>query len=113
LVCDSARQPDKGPERPGDPLALRHYAATWTDSGIGTHVVVVFKDGVLHVLGDGLGACKIYSDQQETIWSNSFLAMLELCSPRLFDTQACYEYVCNGSVFGGWSMASEPYARIR
>ncbi|MGB5496204.1 MAG: hypothetical protein WBM97_17170, partial [Sedimenticolaceae bacterium] len=67
---------------------------------VGTHTILIHKDGRLHVFCDGLGACKLYSNKEGNIWSNSILAMLELCAPHVFDIQACYEYVCNGAVFG-------------
>jgi len=67
---------------------------------LGTHLILVCKSGTLYVAGDGLGACKIYADTQNSVWSNSFLAMCEITRPRTFDRQACYEYVINGSVFG-------------
>jgi asparagine synthase (glutamine-hydrolysing) len=67
---------------------------------LGTHVILIYKNGRLNVLGDGLGASKIYTNQDNSVWSNSFLAMLEFTRPKSFDTQACYEYVTNGSVFG-------------
>ncbi len=70
------------------------------DGLLGSHVILVKQGDTLTVCGDGLGACQIYHDQQRRLWSNSFVAMLELAAPRRFDTQACYEYVINGAVFG-------------
>lgn len=82
-------------------LLSRFQASTFDWNGlIGIHVIIVRKAGLLHVFGDGVGACKIYSDEHGTVWSNSFLAMCEITRPRSLDKQACYEYVTNGSVFG-------------
>jgi len=67
---------------------------------LGTHLLLVHKAGTLYVAGDGLAACKVYTDEQKTVWSNSFLAMCEITGPKNFDKQACYEYVINGAVFG-------------
>jgi asparagine synthase (glutamine-hydrolysing) len=67
---------------------------------LGTHVILIYKNGRLNVLGDGLGASKVYTNEDNSVWSNSFLAMLEVTTPKSFDKQACYEYVINGSVFG-------------
>ena len=67
---------------------------------LGTHVVLIYKNDRLNILGDGLGACKIYTNEDNSVWSNSFLTMLELAKPKSFDTQACYEYVTSGCVFG-------------
>jgi len=71
---------------------------------IGTHVVLIRKGGVVRIFGDGLGACKIYSDQRGGVWSSSFLAMCEITAPSAFDVQACYEYVINGTVSGHRSL---------
>ena len=67
---------------------------------LGTHILIVYKNATLYVLGDGLGANKIYRNSEGTLWSNSFLALCELGDPAHLDPQACYEYVTNGSVFG-------------
>ena len=74
---------------------------------VGTHTILIHKDGRLHVFCDGLGASKLYSNKESNIWSNSFLAMLELCAPHVFDIQACCEYVCNGAVFGSRTLVEE------
>lgn len=71
---------------------------------LGTHVLLIKKDGALHVCGDGLGANGIFTDADHTVWSNSFLALLELIKPKTFDIQACYEYVTNGAIFGDRSL---------
>lgn len=67
---------------------------------VGIHMLLVRKHGVLHVIGEGLGACKIYTAKSARVWSNSFLATCEIGGACTFDVQACYEYVINGSVFG-------------
>jgi asparagine synthase (glutamine-hydrolysing) len=72
---------------------------SWRDM-LGTYIVIIYKGTSLHVLGDGLGASKIYTDAGCAVWSNSFLALCELGHPKHFDRQACYEYIANGSVFG-------------
>ncbi len=74
---------------------------------VGTHTILIHKDGRLHVFGDGLGACRLYSNREGSIWSDSFMAVLELCAPRVFDIQACYEYVYNGAVFGSRTLVEE------
>ncbi|HOP41804.1 MAG TPA: hypothetical protein PLI53_12250, partial [Geobacteraceae bacterium] len=72
---------------------------SWRDM-LGTYIILIYKGSTLYVLGDGLGASKIYADSSRTLWSNSFLALCELGRPKLFDKQACFEYASNGSVFG-------------
>lgn len=68
---------------------------------LGSHTLLIKKGSSLYVTTDGLRACKIFVNAQGDIWSNSYLAMCELAEPTLFDTQACFEYVTNGTVFGG------------
>ncbi len=53
-----------------------------------------------YVVTDGLGASRIYTNGDNSVWSNSFLAMLEVAKQKTLDSQACYEYVTSGSVFG-------------
>ena len=67
---------------------------------LGTYIGLIYKGGTLHLLGDGLGASKIYTDSDRALWSNSFLALCEIGQPKRLDKQSCYEYVTNGSVFG-------------
>lgn len=74
---------------------------------LGIHVVLIRKHGVLHVFGDSLGACKVYTGGDGDVWSNSFLALADITSPRHFDIQACYEYVINGSIYGTRTPARE------
>lgn len=84
------------------PELLEQFEASslsWLDM-LGTYVVLIYKGGTLHLLGDGLGASKIYTDSDRALWSNSFLALCEIGQPKRLDKQACYEYVTNGSVFG-------------
>lgn len=78
---------------------------SWQDQ-LGTHVILVYKAGRLHVLGDGLGAAKIYRNAGGSIWSSSFVALFELGQATHLDRQACYEYVINGAVFGQRTLAA-------
>lgn len=71
----------------------------WKDL-IGTYVIILQKNDCLYVISDGLGCCQIYANEDYSLFSNSFVAMCEINKTQFFDTQACYEYVINGSVFG-------------
>ncbi len=71
----------------------------WEDL-IGTYVIILQKNNCLYVISDGLGCCQIYANGDYSLFSNSFVAMCEINGTQFFDTQACYEYVINGSVFG-------------
>ena len=88
------------------PRLLSSFAAerfSWQDL-LGTHTVLIRKHGQLHVFGDGLGASQLYTNAGGTVWSNSFLAMLEIERPAQLDRQACLEYVIAGSVYGNRSL---------
>jgi asparagine synthase (glutamine-hydrolysing) len=71
---------------------------------LGTHTVLIRKHERLHVFGDGLGASRLYTNTAHTLWSSSYLAMLEVERPTQLDRQACLEYVIAGSVYGDRSM---------
>lgn len=70
----------------------------------GTHVVILRKAGSTYIISDGLGCSQIYVDDQHCVYSNSFISMCDIITPKFFDTQACYEYVINGAVFGNKSL---------
>ena len=91
------------------PNLLDRFASnrfSWADM-LGSHTLLIKKGSSLYVTTDGLGACKIFVNARGDIWSNSYLAMCELAEPTLFDTQACFEYVTNGTVFGRKSLVQE------
>jgi asparagine synthase (glutamine-hydrolysing) len=67
---------------------------------LGIHSLLIRKNGVLYLVGEGLGASKIYRTQDQALWTSSFIAACEIGAADRFDVQACYEYVINGSVFG-------------
>jgi asparagine synthase (glutamine-hydrolysing) len=71
---------------------------------LGTHTLLIRKHERLHVFGDGLGASRLYTNTDRTLWSSSYLAMLEVERPTQLDRQACLEYVIAGSVYGDRSM---------
>jgi len=96
LIADGRTGPDC---LPGLLAGFDPESFAW-EGLLGTHLILVHKAGTLHVIADGLGASKIYTDTQNTVYSNSFLAICELTRPTNFDKQACYEYVINGAVFG-------------
>ena len=86
-------------------MLQRFDADTFAWQGmLGTHTVLLRKQGRLYVFGDGLGATRLYTNADGTLWSNSYLAMLEIARPKRLDRQACLEYVIAGSVYGDKSM---------
>ncbi|WP_028471276.1 hypothetical protein [Neptunomonas japonica] len=76
---------------------------TWQEM-TGTYVVILRKAGCTYLISDGLGCNQIYVDAQCSVYSNSFVSMCDITEPKFFDTQACYEYVINGAVFGNKSL---------
>ncbi len=84
----------------------RDFSATSFDwSGlVGLNVLLLRKAGRLYLLGDGLGACKIYHDTERTSLSNAFTALAWLGAGSAFDLQGCYEYVFAGSCYGRRSL---------
>jgi asparagine synthase (glutamine-hydrolysing) len=78
----------------------------WEDL-LGTYAAIVRKQGNVHLFTDGLGASRLYTNADRTIFSNSFLAMCELVRPRRLRVQACYEYVIAGSVYGDKTLVEE------
>lgn len=66
----------------------------------GLNVVLLRKAGALHLLNDGLGACKIFHDGNKSVLSNSFVALAWLGCGRAYDLQGCFEYVLAGSCYG-------------
>ncbi|WP_293264295.1 hypothetical protein [Neptunomonas sp.] len=91
-------------------LGLRNFlndfnteAFTWQEM-TGTHIVILRKAGFTYFISDGLGCSQIYVDAQCSVYSNSFVSMCDITEPKFFNTQACYEYVINGAVFGNKSL---------
>lgn len=96
LIFSGKREPQAQVE-----LLTRFSTTSFDWQGLlGTHTCIVHKDRQLHLFADGLGATRLYTNDDRTIWSNSFLAMCELVRPTRFNKQACYEYVIAGSVYG-------------
>ena len=73
-------------------------------SGLAT--LLVKKDGRLHLIGDGLGSCKIFHDSDFSLLSNSFVALAHLGAASALDRQGCFEYVFAGSCYGRRTLLS-------
>lgn len=67
---------------------------------VGLNVLLLRKDGRLHLLNDALGACKIFHNDDFSLVSNSFIALAWLGCGRAFELQGCFEYVFAGSCYG-------------
>ena len=82
---------------------IKEGTSKW-DKLSGTHNIIAIRDETLYIQADALGASRIYVNEREDIWSNSFLAVCEIAQPKHFDKQACFEYMVAGSVFGNKSL---------
>jgi asparagine synthase (glutamine-hydrolysing) len=87
--------------------ALQRYLAqfspdrpTWTGTQ-GHFTLLIHKGGQLHILCDGLGAHKIYHDPDDTVLSNSFLAVLAMLPERRLDVDGAYIYAWTGACQAG------------
>ncbi|MBF0358052.1 MAG: hypothetical protein HQL70_05545 [Magnetococcales bacterium] len=66
----------------------------------GQFTLIVQKGSGLFIAADNLGACKIYHNNERTIFSNSFQVLVDLIPHGDIDIQGCYEYAWNGNTFG-------------
>ncbi|MBL4720419.1 MAG: hypothetical protein JKY20_04720 [Alphaproteobacteria bacterium] len=73
---------------------------SWDDTN-GHFGLILSKANTLHLTNDAIDAYAVYRNQDGTVYSNSFLAVLECVDKPRIDTQGCYEYAWSESVFGG------------
>ncbi|MBF0454219.1 MAG: hypothetical protein HQL72_05295 [Magnetococcales bacterium] len=66
----------------------------------GQFTLVIQKGGTLFLASDTLGASKIYHNEDQTLFSNSFQVLFDLLPHGESDPQGCYEYAWNGTTFG-------------
>jgi hypothetical protein len=99
-------------DRYGDET-LRAYFSSFNGQDIswrdvrGHFGLIIRRGGTLHLSNDALDAYALYRNQDQTIYSNSFLAVLE-CEPRrTVNVQGCYEFAWNEAVFGGKTFINE------
>ncbi len=93
--------------------AIKDYFASfdgarvsWRDVS-GHFGLIVLRNDKLYLSNDALDAYALYRNQDGTVYSNSFLAILE-CEPRrTINTQGCYEFAWSESVFGGKTFINE------
>lgn len=79
---------------------------SWRDAR-GHFALIVQRDDTLFVSNDALDAYAIYRNKDGTVYSNSFLAVLECQPRRTINVQGCYEFAWNESVFGGKTFINE------
>ena len=76
-----------------------------TDRLHGAYCIILRKNGRTFVFIDRVGVYKVYRNEDGTVFSSSFLAVLETGSRRRADIQAVYEYVFQGATYGGDTLA--------
>ena len=79
--------------------AFAPEAPSWR-SCMGHFALLIYKDGVLHLMTDPLGSYHIYHNVQQDIFSSGFLGVAELIDDPKPDVAGIYEYVWNGATFG-------------
>ncbi|WP_417460665.1 hypothetical protein [Kordiimonas sp.] len=78
----------------------------WTDC-TGQFVAVIGKAGKLHMVNDGLGSWKLYSDTDGSFASAGFLEASLLKDSLSFNAQGVYEYAFTGFVLGEATFVNE------
>lgn len=78
----------------------------WADC-TGQFVAVIGKAGRLHMVNDGLGSWKLYSDAEGSFASAGFLEAAFLKDRLSFNSQGVYEYVFTGFVLGSATFIQE------
>jgi hypothetical protein len=78
----------------------------WHDTN-GHFGLIISKNKSLYLTNDAIDGYALYRNRDGTIYSNSFLAILE-CEDRLtINAQGCYEFAWSESVFGGKTFIKE------
>ncbi|MDH5571748.1 MAG: hypothetical protein OEY89_08285 [Gammaproteobacteria bacterium] len=70
------------------------------DDFSGVFTVVLKKNGCLYLVTDELGCSRVYTNQQRTMWSSSFLAISSSCQLLTPNRQGIYEYIFQEATFG-------------
>jgi asparagine synthase (glutamine-hydrolysing) len=93
--------------------ALRRFLAEvewphvpWDDI-CGQFCVLAQTQRQLHLVTDRLGLYKVYRNADASILSSSFLAVAAAAPQRTVDPQGAYEYVFQGTTFGGRTIVRE------
>jgi len=66
----------------------------------GNFTVILKKDSKLYLFTDPLGTYRCFHDQNNSLWSSSFLAVCAATPQKTINTQAIYEYIFQGSTYG-------------
>jgi asparagine synthase (glutamine-hydrolysing) len=73
----------------------------------GHYCVLIATGGVLELFTDPFGTYPVWRDSTSDVLSSSFLAIADAAESVTVDTQAAYEYVFQGSTYGGASVFRE------
>lgn len=70
------------------------------DKLYGAFCVILRKGGESYLFIDRLGVYDVFRDQDEGVWSSSFLSVLTSLKESNINSQALYEYVFQGATYG-------------
>ncbi|MBN2434250.1 MAG: hypothetical protein JXK07_03170 [Spirochaetes bacterium] len=73
----------------------------------GNFCVLIFKKGELYIFNDYNGLCHVYSNNEKTVFSNSFLAVVKTLKKKTESDQEIYEYISHGAMYGNSTMIQE------
>lgn len=73
----------------------------------GNYCVFVGTRNTLHMFTDPIGTYPVWCDREGAVFSNSFPAMVAAIDEKSIDPQSVFEYVFQGSVYGGAALFRE------
>lgn len=95
------------------PLVLRDIKAGGLDAGeiYGQYAIITSIGGVLSLQTDPIGIYPVWHNDEQTACSSSFLAVARATPTLNIDPQCVYEYVFQGTTYGGRTLFRE--VRVR
>ena len=94
-------------------IALKELFSDFSEDGrfltniLGEYCLIVSKNGGLYLLNDLAGLYHVYSNNNRSVISNSFLAVIKSLKEKTTSTQELYEYIINGACFGDKTIIEE------
>ena len=74
---------------------------------IGNYCVIVYLNGELSIFNDYLGLLRVYSNEDQSIFSTSFLAIARATKNRTLSHQEIFEYIIRGGMYGDKTIFNE------
>jgi asparagine synthase (glutamine-hydrolysing) len=76
-------------------------------NALGHYCSIISKKGKVYIFNDYTGLYHVFSNQDKSVISNSFLAVLKTLDKKSVSAQALYEYIINGACFGDATLLNE------